>query len=585
MPASSPAAAAAAINHKPLQQLQPQQQQQQLQQPQPGPHDAADAAMYREMRQALCSYDEEAAAGSARGPAPRHKAFYAALRSVLGQVLEEKTEASRHTRLLAAHQWYVKHKPRPRPADMSMAAAMAASLSVQGPTEAAAVAAEQRQTPASSGTAGGAAGSGSASNTDSRRKQQQQQPFCVLGMRQQLPCTAGHSACQAPDGAAAAGARQVCSSRSSRWQERQPRLHELDCPGPGQLRAAAAPGSSSCCSQCGAALAACCCSAHQIRSAAAAPAGGGGRAVVAEVLPEQPSMRQVPAICATTRQQVGSVSAAGRLGGGTAAAAANAAAAGLPPPDGLIPLGSLPSGRFGLGLGSSTSSSKGGSGGSADDASYAGAREQWRLVAAQQQQVEGAVAAHMRSYARHRARLEEEINRKQEVGAQLAAAQQQQQQHLQDFPASCGSAGLGRQQLQGGQGAGARVLLHVDSQHQPSQVATAYTGLAGGASSAQRLAPVDKVKEAKQQLLQESQRECAEVAEHVSRLGISVDVQRALLPLPDQPYISCIARLPRPGAADSGAAKVEPGKNKKLKTKGAAKKGAKAQAAVKKKQK
>lgn len=85
--------------------------------------------------------------------------------------------------------------------------------------------------------------------------------------------------------------------------------------------------------------------------------------------------------------------------------------------------------------------------------------------------------------------------------------------------------------------------------------------------------------------LQESQRECAEVAEHVSRLGISVDVQRALLPLPDQPYISCMARLPRPGAAGSGAAKVKPGKKKKLKTKGAAKKGAKAQAAVKKKQK
>jgi hypothetical protein len=178
--------------------------------------------------------------------------------------------------------------------------------------------------------------------------------------------------------------------------------------------------------------------------------------------------------------------AAGRLGGTAGSAAA---AAGLPPPDGLIPLGSLPSGRFGLG--SSTESSKSRDCSAADGASYAGAREQWRLVAAQQQEVEGAVAAHMRSYARHRARLEEEINRKQEAGAQLAAVQQLD-----------GCATPGSKPLQGQQGVGTRVLLHVDSQHQPSQVATAYTGLAGGAGLVQRLAPLDKVKEAKQQLLQ-----------------------------------------------------------------------------------
>jgi hypothetical protein len=83
--------------------------------------------------------------------------------------------------------------------------------------------------------------------------------------------------------------------------------------------------------------------------------------------------------------------------------------------------------------------------------------------------------------------------------------------------------------------------------------------------------------------LQESQRECAEVAEHINRLGISVDVQRALLPLPDQPYISCMARLPRPCPASSSAGKVKTSKKKKLKTKGAAKKGPKAPA--KKKQK
>jgi hypothetical protein len=75
------------------------------------------------------------------------------------------------------------------------------------------------------------------------------------------------------------------------------------------------------------------------------------------------------------------------------------------------------------------------------------------------------------------------------------------------------------------------------------------------------------------------------VAEHISRLGINADVQRALLPLPDHPYISCMARLPRPGAASGSTAKVKPGKKKKLKTKGTAKKGLKGKAPAKKKQK
>ncbi|KAF6254293.1 hypothetical protein COO60DRAFT_1462777 [Scenedesmus sp. NREL 46B-D3] len=153
----------------------------------------------------------------------------------------------------------------------------------------------------------------------------------------------------------------------------------------------------------------------------------------------------------------------------------------------------LPSRRFGLGSSRSNKSS------SRDGSSYAGAREQWRLVAAQQQEVEGAVAAHMRSYARHRARLEEEMNRKQEAAVQLSAVQQ-----LHDPAAApvCGASQGSRQGRQQAEGGGTRVLLHVDSQHQPSQVATAYTGLAAGAGWTQRLVPVDKVKEAKQQLLQ-----------------------------------------------------------------------------------
>jgi hypothetical protein len=197
------------------QQLQQQHQQEQLQQPTSGPHDAADAAMYREMRQALCSFDDDAAAESARGPAPRHKAFHAALRSVLGQVLEEKTEASRHTRLLAAHQWYVKHKPRPRPADLNMAAAMAASVSVLGPTDCAAAAvsagAEERQRTTCS-SAGGVAVVGGSVNSPASRKQQQS--LCVLGVGQQVPVVKGESL-QGAD-AAAVKRQQVTKSRSAR---------------------------------------------------------------------------------------------------------------------------------------------------------------------------------------------------------------------------------------------------------------------------------------------------------------------------------------------------------------------------------
>jgi hypothetical protein len=220
MPSTSARAAvatAANTGQKPLQaqpqQLQQQHQQQQPQQPQSGPHDAADAAMYREMRQALCNFDEDASAGSARGPAPRHKAFYAALRSVLGQVLEEKTEASRHTRLLAAHQWYVKHKPRPKPADMNMAAAMAASLSVLGPTDCATAGAEERQRTACS-SVGGVVAVGGSVNSPASRRQQQQQPLCVLGVGQQVPAMKSEGVRSAGD--AAAERQPVSKSRSAR---------------------------------------------------------------------------------------------------------------------------------------------------------------------------------------------------------------------------------------------------------------------------------------------------------------------------------------------------------------------------------
>lgn len=105
--------------------------------------DAADAALYRQMRAALAAYDDAAAAGAAAAgstqPPPRQLAFFAALRQVLGQVLEETTPAGRRTRLLAAHRLYIGHQPRARPVDAAAAAAMAAPLSVPVPAAAAVV--------------------------------------------------------------------------------------------------------------------------------------------------------------------------------------------------------------------------------------------------------------------------------------------------------------------------------------------------------------------------------------------------------------------------------------------------------------
>lgn len=42
--------------------------------------------MYREMRTALCDFDSAGTPAAGCGATPRQRAFYAALRSVLGQV-------------------------------------------------------------------------------------------------------------------------------------------------------------------------------------------------------------------------------------------------------------------------------------------------------------------------------------------------------------------------------------------------------------------------------------------------------------------------------------------------------------------
>ena len=173
---------------------------------QQGQYNAADAAMYKEMREALADFDlncntenntvHNNSSSPREKPAPRHKAFYAALRSVLGQVLDESTENARHARLLAAHQWYVKHKPRPKPRDMDIAAAMAASLSVtcpvaDGPPDTAAAVAEadsaEALDPAHSDAAAGQLCRGSHSSNGSRHRQHQhQQQFVLYGAPRQL---------------------------------------------------------------------------------------------------------------------------------------------------------------------------------------------------------------------------------------------------------------------------------------------------------------------------------------------------------------------------------------------------------------
>jgi hypothetical protein len=94
--------------------------------------DPTDAAKHDEMLQALKAYHMREISVQP----PREKAFYSALRSVLTDCINDKDEYSRHLRLTAGHQWFVKHKPRPRIQQPDWAAAMATSLSVPTQKEA-----------------------------------------------------------------------------------------------------------------------------------------------------------------------------------------------------------------------------------------------------------------------------------------------------------------------------------------------------------------------------------------------------------------------------------------------------------------
>jgi hypothetical protein len=125
-----------------------------------------------------------------------------------------------------------------------------------------------------------------------------------------------------------------------------------------------------------------------------------------------------------------------------------------------------------------------------------------------------------------------------------------------------------------------RALQHVDSQHQPSQVAaellltaggaTALSGgkaagsVSSGAGGVQLVVP-DRVKAARKQHLQEGVQECSLLQES---LGLPDSVlARALLPPPDVPYMAAFAQLPTYKPAAKAAGKKAKGKKKEKKQK------------------
>lgn len=269
------------------------------------------------------------------------------------------------------------------------------------------------------------------------------------------------------------------------------------------------------------------------------------------------------------------------------------AAAGVP---GLIPVGCLPSARVSLagveaaaaaaagngdygggGRGSECcwGAAHGGGGGAAalfqtnNNCSGSSSKAAWVTVMAQQAALDAEVVSSMRGFARQRARIEEDISRRQELAAVSAAAS------LNNTNAA-GSAGAT---------AASRALQHIDSQHQPSQVtAELPTALTTAAAqhqhhqhTQQQLLVPDRVKAARKQHQQQGLAECGVLQQRLP--GVSAEVlSSALLPPPDVPYMAAFAQLPKPGGGrlNAGAGAAATGakkKKKKTKAKTVAKKG------------
>lgn len=250
---------------------------------------------------------------------------------------------------------------------------------------------------------------------------------------------------------------------------------------------------------------------------------------------------------------------------------------------GLIPVGCLPSSRFG-GLSPAAATAQAGpQQGSAGSCRGAGSlpchpqqqqQQQhsrsmaaWSAVVAHQAAIEVEVAGSVRGFAQQRARIEENISRRQELAAVMSAT----------AAATAQSGGVADR---GPGSSSGRALQHVDSQHQPSQVAAQLlltasgsaalpggkaAGSASSGSAGVQLVVPDRVKAARKQHLQEGVQECSLLQES---LGLPDSVlARALLPPPDVPYMAAFAQLPSYKPAGKAAGKKAKRKTKEKKQK------------------
>jgi hypothetical protein len=479
---------------------------------------AADSARYRQMRQALADFDASmvarvvgltkpaAAAAPLVGPQappqplppPRHRALYAALRGVLAQCVAEGDAASRHARLTAAHKWFTVRRPRDQPADMDAAAAMAASLSamaVSGGDDP-----DQQRQPTAHGERGT---SGSGKTGHGRR---------AVGIgsggggRQSASCTAGR-------------ARHLTGFRRS-----------------GSSSSGSSSGADSLDDECAAA----CEDAPSNPSSSPPPhqklyvqQPSIGRQPA--IKPPQPTM--APPLVASQPDLFANISL---FMCGDPTGAANGAAGSLRAAREFGHRGSIGQWESAAGQSSGQTLQL------QQDPRPAVAqqlRAGWLVASRDRGRVEADVARRMAGYARHRARIEEEVMRRQEVrrvlqqrGAGVAEGKEQRAQQQQR-----------------------RALAHLDSQHHPPSTSAYAAARAPG--PAQRLVASDSwVRRARRNAMAEGWREVAaaaaallgappaagarggpaQPAESRGEAGALVveALAHALLPLPDQPHLS-----------------------------------------------
>lgn len=501
--------------------------------------EAADNARYKEMRQALSDFEATSAAAA---PPPRHRAFYAALRSVLAQCVSEADASSRHARLAAAHRWFTARRPREQPADMDAAAAMAASLSVTAsdtrPTRSNRT--PGRQNGSSAGKSrGGDGNNGSASSSTAGALQRGQQRWQKQERLVRSESTSS-SGSDSSGGGWTSGAGWNAAAYGDAGEE----------------------------------------ATNGFGTAAAATAAAGRRQPLKI---QQPSIGRQPAIQFEARK------VAPLLASDPGLLESIALLTGQDP-DAITTLaftrGSTKSGSTSMGLGASAAregasltsrtAEGGASAGASSDAAAAAAgtagdvqhtqrRAGWMASCSEQQRFEADVRRRMVGYARHRARIEEEIMRRQEArralggwggaagGVRAALLHTLRAAHVQhNQGAGSGSDSSTGQQREGDGGSreeagnGRRVLVHLDSHHQPPAMSAYVSARVPGI--AQRLVASDSwVRGARRRALAEGEREVAAAAEAVGKLRgapggegavLRALLERALLPMPDQPHLT-----------------------------------------------